>query len=299
MPMKKWLGVILAVLCAQAAQAEVWSLRMPDTYLLPSYAKATYISRMGERHGDSHLGMQECVLNLPFTDPRRSHVGNWWLNVQANASVMVLDACGLGLRRDTLMDFAVPVTLIHPLQRKGDRVSFTLMPRFAGDGVSSAHAWDLAMVADYTVRHSDTLSYSIGLASSPRFADYAVVPYVSFAWQATPDWLVRLRSYRLAALYKVNDRLQLGPTLGTEGGSWMVNTPAGQRVLRIRSLAAAMLAEYDFSRHGQSKRIVAASVGTTIITAADICRRNADHDREAGTHYKPGLVISAEVDFRF
>lgn len=298
--MRKLLYVILAWLCAQTVQAEIWSLRMPGTYLLPSYARATYVSRMHERHGGSHLGWQEYTLNLPITDPRRSHVGEWWLSVQGNASVTLLDIGGdLDLRKNELLDFSVPVTFIHPLARKGDRVSFTAMPHYAGDAAHSARSWDLALVADYTRRHSSTFTYSIGLASSPRFADYAVVPYVAFHWQATPEWLVRLRGYKLAALYKVNDRLQVGPSLGSEGGTWMVDTEDGERVLRVRSLTAALLAEYDFSGAGQSRRIATVALGTTLATSAEICRRNASHDRVEGFHYKPGLVISAGVDFRF
>lgn len=298
--MKRWLSAILALLLIQSAWAETWSLRMPGTYLLPSYARATYVSRMHERHGGSHLGWQEYTLNLPFTDPRRSHFGRWMLNVQGNAGVSLLDVGGnLDLRKNELLDFSVPVTLIRPLARKGDRISLTAMPRYAGDAAHSARSWDLGVVADYTRRHSSSFTYSLGLAASPRFADYAVVPYFAFKWQATPEWQVSLRGFKLSALYKVSERLQLGPALGSEGGTWMVDTPAGERVLRIRSLTAALLAEYDFTGAGQSRRIIVASVGTTLATRAEICRRNASHDSEAGFHYKPGVVISAGVDFRF
>lgn len=297
--MKRWICAVLALACASIAQADVWSLRMPDTLALPSYAKATYISRMGERHGGSHLGLQEYTLNIPFTDPRKSHVGNWWINLQGNAAVTIMDVGGgLDLRKDELFEFSVPVTVIRPLSG-GDKFMFTAMPRIASDGVHPSRAWDLALVAEYCVRQSESFSYSIGLASSPRFADYVVVPYFSFNWQATPDWLVRLRGYKLAALYRVSDRLMVGPTLGGEGGSWMVDTPAGQRLLRVRSLALALTAEYDFSRPGQTRRIITASVGSTLATSAEICRRNAGHDSQASFHYKPGVVISAGVDFRF
>lgn len=298
--MKKLLCGVIALLCAQVVQAEVWSLRMPGTYLLPSYAKATYVSRMHERHGGSHLGWQEYTLNLPFTDPRLSRIGNWWLSIQGNACVTLMDVGGnLDLRKDELLDFSLPVTFIHPLGREGERFSFTVMPRYASDAAHTARSWDLAMVADYTRRYSEAFTYSIGLASSPRFADYAVVPYFAFTWQASPEWLVRMRGLKLAALYKMNDRLQVGPVLSSEGGTWMVDTPAGERVLRVRSLTAAMLVEYDFSSAGQTKRIITAAVGTTLATSAEICRRNAGHDAEVGFHYKPGLVISAGVDFRF
>lgn len=245
------------------------------------------------------MGLQEYTLNVPFTDPRRSHVHNWWINMQGNATVTLLDVGGdLDLRKNELFDFSIPVTLIRPIDRNR-KFMFTLMPHIASDGVHPSHAWDLAAMADYSVQVNDKFTYSIGLAASPRFADYVVVPYVSFDWKPTPDWQVRMRGYRLSAMYKVNERLSVGPAVGGEGGTWMVSTEAGERVLRVRSLAVAGVVEYDFSKAGQSKRILTAAVGTTLATSVDICKRNLDHDRQAGFHYKPGLLLSAGVDFRF
>lgn len=297
--MKRWYYAIFAVLSVLSAQAEVWTMRMPDTYVLPSFAEATYISRMGERHGGSHLGMQEYTLNVPFNDPRKSHLYDWAYSLQASTTVTLLDVGGnFDLRKDELLTFSVPMTFIRPY-RSGNKLMCVVMPRYSGDAVHSAHSWDVAMVADYTIKHSDTLSYSIGVAGSLRFVDHVFVPYFSFDWQATPEWQLRCRGYRLAALYSVTDRLRLGPALNGEGGAWMVDTPEGQRVLRVRSLATSLLAEYDFSAHGQTKRIIAASVGMTLATRAEICRRNGGKDRIEAHHYKPGVVASLGVDFRF
>ena len=299
--MKKTLCMMMAAAAAvgSMARGEVWSLRMPQTGLLPSYAKATYLTRMHERHGGSHMGMQDYTLNIPFVDGRRSHVGSWWYNVQGNATATLMDVGGsLDLRRDALFDFAIPVTLIHPLP-KNRRLMLTAMPHYAGDGVHSAHAWDLSAVVDYAVKYSDTFAYSVGVAASPRFAQYAAVPYFFFSWNATQDWTVRLQGYQLTALYAVTERLRVGPSLSGEGGSWMVARPEGQRILRVRSLMAAMVAEYNFAAPGQSKRLFTASLGSTLATTAEICNRTARKESIETHHYKPGLAFSLEVDFRF
>ena len=297
--MKKLLCTLMACVCACTAQAEVWALRLPETGLMPSYAKASFMSRMHERHGGSHLGMQDYTLNIPFNDPRRSHLGSWYYSIQGTATVSIMDVGGaLDLSKDELMVFGLPITLIHPVDAR-HKGMITVMPRFAGDGLESAHAWDLPVVVDYSVRHSEVLSYSVGIAASPRFAAYAAVPYVSFSWQATPEWLVRMHGFELAALYAVNSRLQVGPSLSVEGGTWMVDRPEGQRIFRVRSLAAAMRTEYNFAPAGKTKRLLSASVGSTLMTAAQICRRTADKDPIETRHYKPGLFVALEVDFRF
>lgn len=297
--MKTTMCTLLAWACVITAQAEVWDLRLPETGLMPSYAKASYISRMHERHGGSHLGMQEYTLSVPFSDPRRSHVKDWWLSVQAQATVSVLDAGGdLDLKKDELFVFSLPITLIHPIDDR-HKLMLTVMPRYAGDFSDSVHAWDLPIVLDYNIHHSDTLSYSVGLAASPRFAEYGVMPYIFCSWQATQDWLVRFRGYELAALYSLNDRLRMGPALSVEGGTWMVDTPRGQRVFRMRSLAATLLTEYNIAPAGKPKRMLSAAVGSTLATTAEFCNRTADKDAYESHHYKPGFMISLQADFRF
>ena len=297
--MRKWMCIMLMAAGMAMGREELWTLRLPDTAILPSYVRAAYISRMGERHGGSHLGMQEYTVNLPFADGRKSHVGKWWYNVQGNVTTTLLDVGGgLDMRRDDLFDFSVPVTLIRQLG-EGQRLMFTLMPRYSGDAVSSARAWDLTVVADYYVKHGEKLTYSIGLASSPRFAEYVVMPYITFSWQMTEDWLMRLRGYRLSALYRATPKLQIGPSLGGEGGSWMVATERGQRIFRLRALTAALTAEYDFSQPGTSKKILNVAVGATLATTAEFCNRKISRDCEEMRHYHPGYYLSLELDFRF
>lgn len=296
---KKILLILLLLANTGEGREDLWTLRMPETAILPSYAKISYISRMGERHGGSHLGMQDYTVNVPFADGRRSHVGKWYYNVQANISATIMNVGGeLDLRRDELMVFSLPISLIRPLEN-GNRLMVTAMPRYAGDVVSSAHAWDLALAAEYSVKKNEKLSYSVGLAASPRFADYVVVPYIAFRWQPTPDWMVRMRGYQLATLYKVNDRLQVGPAISNEGGAWMVSSSRGQRIFRVRSLALAGLAEYDFSAPGKSKRMLNLAIGATLATTAEYCRRSLGRDAIETRHYHPGFYVAGEVDFRF
>ena len=301
--MHRWfLSLMVVLIGSAAAQEELWTLRLPDTTVLPSYLKATWLSRMGERHGGSHLGLQDYTANIPIADGRRSHIGKCWINVQGNATVTLLDVGGeLDLRRDEMFVFSLPVTLVYPLRGKeGQRLMFTVMPRYAGDADCAAHAWDLSFVLDYMVRRSERLTYSLGLAVSPRFAEYAVVPYITFAWQPTPVWLLRLCGYQLAALYSWSDRLRIGPSLSHEGGAWMVSTPDGRRIFRVRSLAASLTAEYKLSPTGdESKGVFSASVGSTLATMAEFCRRNSEHDSLSQRHYHPGLFLSLELDFRF
>ncbi len=294
-------AVAMSVLMAGvgSAQEELWTLRTPDTGMLPSYARVVYVSRMGERHGGSHLGMQEYSANIPLADGRKSHIGKWYYNVQANVGVSVMDVGGrLDLRRDELYDFSVPVSIVRPLE-EGKRAMLTLMPRYAGDNVSSARAWDLGVSAEYDSKVSDTFAYGLGLAASPRFSEQVVIPYFLFRWMPSPEWLIRMRGGQLAALYKVRDNLHVGPALCYESGTWMVASPRGQRVFRVRTLAFAGVMEYNFSRPNSPKKMLNLAAGMSLATTAAFCQRSIGRDTIKMYHYKPGAFLSAELDFRF
>lgn len=298
--MKSFLYLLLVCLSALSAHADMWTLSLPETGILPCYTKATYLSRMHERHGGSHLGMQDYTVSFPFTDPSRSYIGTWRYFIQGNAAVSIIDAGGpeLDLKKNELMVMSLPVSFIKTIS-PSERLTCTFIPRFAGDGLNSSHTWDLPILLDYRITHSPALTYSLGLAASPRFAVYGVLPYVSFSWQATPEWLLRLSGYELAALYRVNERLHIGPALSMEGGTWMVVTPQGQRIFRVRSLALTLLTEYNFAQAGKTKRLLRAEIGTTLASTAQFCKRNARKDPVETHHYKPGLLLSVAVDFRF
>lgn len=294
------LMIILALVVGKAgAREELWTLRTPDTGMLPSYARVVYLSRMRERHGGSHLGMQEYSVNIPFADGRKSHIGKWYYNVQANVGVTLMDVGGqLDLRRDDLYDFSIPISVVRPFG-ESRRAMVTLMPRYAGDTVSSARAWDLGVSAEYDSKVSETFVYGVGLAVSPRFGDQPVVPYFSFRWEPTPEWMLRFRGGQLAALYKMREDLRIGPALCYESGAWMVASSYGQRIFRMKSLALAGLVEYNFAQPGAPKKMLNLAVGMSLVTTAEFCQRRADHDTIKMRHYKPGAFVAAEVDFRF
>lgn len=298
--MRAFLTLIFAMACVwPAARGEMWSLRLPETGFMPSYARASFVSRMHERHGGSHMGVQEYTLHVPFNDPRQSRAGSWLFYMQGTATITLMDVGGnLDLQKDELMLFALPVTLIRPIN-ENERFMISVIPCYAGDGLDSARAWDMAMMLDYHVKQSETFSYSLGLAASPRFASYVVAPYISFAWQATPDWLVRMKGFQLTGLYSVTNHLRVGSSFSIEGGTWMVQTQDKQMVFRTRMFAASLVAEYDLPQIAGSKGLLVASVGTTVASTAEFCKRGLRKKHEVTYHYQPGVVVSLGADYRF
>lgn len=300
--MKRKLGVLLVfgAMAGSSAGAEPgWRYQLPETGLCPSYAHLTAITRMGERHGGSHLSMQRGALTLPLADPRRSGVGEWYFNAQLEVEGTQVNAGGsLHLTHDDFYRLSLPVFFIRP-EEGGNRLTLALAPGVAGDPDSFSEGWDLAAAVDYRIRYSETLCYGVGLYISPRFAQHGVIPLFSFEWKPAQDWTICLENYYLRAMKSLSDKLEIGPFLAGTGGIWSAETPRGTRLFRVRSLVAGVKAEYDFSRAGQTKRILEFSIGSTLATTAGFCHRNGGKDVESLHHYKPGLYLSGGVDFRF
>lgn len=283
-----------------AAQAGGWHYGLPDSGLAPSYGKMEFYTRMAERHGEaSDFSLQSYALTIPLADPRKSGFGDTLLNMQLDAKVSIINGGGtFRLENETLYNLALPITFITPMGN-GNRWTYGAAPEMAADSETISKGLDLTLYAFYTIKNSEHFNYSLGLAASPRFAEYLVLPMVRFEWTPNERWSVDLNMYELRALYHATNRLAVGPFMSARGGVWAVETERGARMLRVRSLVAGVTMEYDFSQPGQTKRVITAALGSPITSHAQFCNRTAGKDAYESHHYKPGLYIAVGVDFRF
>lgn len=178
-------------------------------------------------------------------------------------------------------------------------VVVALSPSFDSDFDQREHSFHMNLLATYTVKKSETFSYSVGLSYAPYAAAWNVMPVFAFDWQMNDDWKMSLSGFCLSVMRDMGQGLSAGLFVQGEGGSWAVSTPEGTRLLRVRSLVAGFTVEYDFSKDGETKRVASLSLGSSLSTAVDVCKYNSDRDREESHHYQPGLYVSAGVDFRF
>ncbi len=277
-----------------------WHHNLPESGFMPSFASFELTTNMKEsHHGGSTLGWQKYGLCVPLADPRKSGGSDWMFNASLNADVTFMDADGaFDLQKNELYNINLPVAAIVP-RANGDTIVAVVSPALASDFKSNAHSFHLNFLLSYSVKYSETFSYSVGVGHSPDATVYGLMPVFSFKWQMSPEWLVQMSGFRFSVLRQLDDRFSLGLFADGAGGSWAVSTEYGTRMLRVRSLVLGATAEYDFSKQGETKRIAAFSLGSTVATYAQFCRYNKDLDREEGHHYKPGLFVSGAVDFRF
>lgn len=293
------LSLGLATLATAGETVDTMQYGLPDSGLAPSFAEATYISRLRQRHGGSHMSMQSYALTIPLADPRKSHWNEWMINAQLDSKITMFETGGsLTLKDEVLYNVALPISLIKPMSN-GNRITLGVAPEIATDGNAIEHGLDLAAYGLYTIRRNESFSYTIGVGISPRFAVHGAVPFFGFQWKPNENWTVHMQGYKLTALYKVTDKWSVGPFANAAGGIWSVETERGDEYFRLRSLVLGVTSEYDFSAPGQTKRIFAVSIGTNVATNAEFLKRNAEKDAVESHHYKPGLYVSAAVDFRF
>lgn len=292
--------VLAAAAVASVAQAGDWRYGLPDTGMAPSYGKVEIFTRMSERHGDkSDFSLQSYGLTIPFADPRKTGFGDTLLNVQLDAKLNVVNGGGsFRPENELLYNFSLPITFITPGQHN-TRWTYGIAPEVAADSATFSKGTDALLYGFCTVKYSENFNYTLGLAASPRFSRYLVLPVLRFEWEPNERWTVDMKGYEVRAMYHATERLSFGPFVGGRVGMWAVETPRGARFLRVRSLVVGAGLEYDFSQPGQTKRIFTAAVGSTVATHAQYCERNADKDAYESHHYKPGFYVSAGVDFRF
>ncbi len=301
--MKKFaICMMLASAAGAVAQdaTPTWTYALPETGLLPSAFSYNVLSSMRERHsGASHFSMQNVSLTIPFADPYKSSVHGWAFNAEFSSTLSYVNADGaLSLESDTLYRFSLPLSLIRKTENNS-RVILSLAPTVASDLECGYRSFGLGFFGVYTRPVNERFSFTAGVAAYPRFARHYAVPFLGFEWKPTDDWTVALKGYRLSAMHAENKRFCWGPFLASEGGVWAVQTARGARLLSVQSLVAGVAGEYDFSAAGQRKRIITASVGSTLATSVRFHEYRGDREADEAHHYRPGLYASFGVDFRF
>ena len=295
----KSLMVLLVTAAAGTASAD-WSYSLPETGLMPSAASVKVWSDMSERHGKaSSFGMQQYNLSIPLSDPRRTNFGEWAFNAELDMELTALHSSGsLQLHKDELYNFNLPLTVVKGMS-KGRLLTLTLMPSVSTDFSSGWNGVVLGGAANYRLYKSETLSYSVGVMVMPQRLYYGVAPFFSAAWKPTDNWNITLKGYRLEALYSFTPRFSIGPVLMGAGNSWAVRTERGNQLFTVRSLVAGVTGVYDFSAPGQRKRIIKATVGSTLTTSVELNRMDSGKHTTEAHHYHPGLYVSVGVDCRF
>lgn len=298
--MKKTVVLLGWLSIAGYAQAEEWSYELPQTGLLPSAASVTLWSDMSERHGKaSSLGLQEYSLTIPFSDPRRTHFGKWAFNAELDMSLTTIHASGgLEMHHDELYSMSLPLTVLRRLDNNR-RVSLTLIGNYASDLSAGWDGLDIGGAFMYRLQHSETMSFTVGVLAMPQRLEYGLAPYFKAEWKPAPLWNITLKGYNLEALYSFTPRLSVGPFIMGDGNTWAVRSSRGTELFSVRSLVAGVTAEYDFSEPGQTKRIVKASLGSTLTTTARFQRLDSGKHTTELHHYHPGLYAFIGVDFRF
>lgn len=291
--------VVLGAALVSAAQA-AWQYHLPSTGLMPSAAAYSYLAPAGERHhGEDSLGMQAAELTIPFADPRRSNIDDWYINAALDMEFHHLSGVpALALNEPNLYAFTLPLSFIHPMER-GHRLIMTAAPHLATDFNAPSRSFGMGGYAVYRFLTTETLEVSAGFACMPNETYWWFVPIAAFDWKPTEDWRVALRGYRLQAMRELGRGLSAGVFVRGVGGSWAVHGDDGTHLLRVRSVIAGGRAEWDFAKEGQTKRILFADAGFSFFTMAEKMRFSDKRHATEIHHYHPAPYVSFGADFRF
>lgn len=253
----------------------------------------------GERHhGAGSLGLQTVELTIPFADPRRSQIEDWYINAALDMEFDHVAGTSLRLDDANLYAFTLPLSLIHPMPR-GHRLILTAAPHLATDFNGSACSFGMGGYAVYRFVTTETLDASAGFVCMPNESYWWCVPIVAFEWKPAEDWCIALKGFRFQAMRELGQGLSLGGFVRGIGGSWAIHGNEGTRLLRVRSVAAGVRTEWDFAREGETKRILFADAGFSFFTMAEKIRYSDKRHATEMHHYHPAPYVSLGADFRF
>lgn len=277
-----------------------WRYGLPDSGLVPDSFSYELISRADARDGESAFGMQQFGLSVPLSDPRKTGYKKWSLAFEFDAAITEVNTAGtITLDEETLYALNLPVALVRAYE-SGNRLTMALVPSLASDMGHTAGAFTLGALANYRIQHSETLSYSFGLAYSQRYDRNGIFPVLGFDWKINNDWTLSLSGLDLALEYQFTDQFKMGPFIGVSGNSWTIHTEDGQKWLRTQSVMLGLKGTYALpTEDGKAKNVIDFAVGSTIFSRVKIEEHNWSQNEQLKEYYEPSLYVSCGFNLKF
>lgn len=277
-----------------------WRYGLPDAGLAPDSFSYEFINRADARDGESAFGMQQFGLSVPLSDPRKTGYQKWALAFEFDASITEVNTAGtITLDEETLYAVNLPVALVRAYE-SGNRLTLALVPSLASDMGHTDGAFTLGALANYRIKHSDSLSYSFGLAYSQRYDRNGIFPVIGFDWKIDQEWTLSLSGLDLALEYQFSEQFKMGPFVGLSGNSWTIHTDDGQQWLRTQSVMVGVKGAYTLSaEEGKAGNVIDFAIGSTIFSRMKIEEHSWSQNELMKEYYEPSLYVSCGFNLKF
>ncbi len=293
------LACFLGILLSSTLHAsEDWDYNLPATGLMPSYINYKTQLTSDARHGNSSFGMHQANLSIPLSDPRQSHLKEWRIALSLDIEYTHIESNeGLTLRHDDLYRFALPISVLNFSDKRN--IIISLFPSISSDFETMNRSASLGGLFGYTLKPTETFSYTLALGYFPRGVIFGITPAINFSWEFAPEWELSLHQTTLAVEYQFTERNSLALFAEYNGEAWTIHSEEAMHWLSISSVVVGAQWEYNFAPEGAPKQVIRAQVGVPLYTTVEIQERNYDQDTQHGRTYKPSVSFSLGLDFRF
>ncbi len=212
---------------------------------VPNDVYAEYLGNMSFNGGHGRVQVVNTVMTIPFVNPRNKAWWGWHLDVKGSVRATWLDCEGRNLLdEDNLYTIGLHATVSRKLGRVSQlQLGFT--PQYSSDfDVMSHHNFYVGGYAAFSVKASDALLYTVGIAYMPDYYRSIVLPLVSLHWRYAPAWELRMEGMRLSTVCVAGERFQWGPFFQWNTGVWTVHRDRSTQQFRMNNALIGMGATY-------------------------------------------------------
>ncbi len=226
---------------------------------IPNDVYMEYIGNMQFNGGRGHVEVLNAVVSIPFVNPQRAVWHGWHLDARATARLTWLDCSGHNLvDEDGLYTLGAQVSVARAIGR-ATQLQLGVTPQFSSDfDVMSHHNFYVGGYLAFSVKASDTLRYTVGVAYMPDFYRSLVLPVLSLQWRFNPLWELRVEGSRISAVCMAHERFQFGPFFQWNMGVWTVHRQRQTQQLRMSNCIAGIGSTYEVKlRNGHTLGLLA------------------------------------------
>ncbi len=266
---------------------------------IPNDVYTEYFGKTSFNGGRGRVQVVNTVLTVPFVNPQRAVWHGWHLDVKGTSRLTWLDCEGRNLLdEDNLYTIGMQASVARTLGRV-TQIQLGVTPQFSTDfDLMSHHNFYVGGYLAFSVKASDNLRYTVGIAYMPDYYRSLVLPVLSLKWRYHPMWELRVEGARLSTMNVASERFHWGPFFQWNTGVWTVHRRRQTQQFRVTNCILGLGATYDVKLSGGGTLSFLGDVGGTFNNVFRIRDASGEHTLEK-YRVHPGFYGRLGLRFAF
>lgn len=266
---------------------------------VPNDMYLEYFGNMSLSSQSAHLHMFNAYLSLPVTTSENTQWHGWQFDSRVSLRATWLENSGQKvLDENRLYTVGFQASVGHSIGRNFYG-QIGVVPEISSDfDVMSHENFFLGCYGAVSMRASDNLRFTLGVAYMPDYYEHDFFPLIGLAWRFNPAWEARVEASRFSVVSVAHDKFQWGPFFQWNSAMWTVHRHRETQQFRMTNCILGVGCTYDIQTASGTKVQLLGDLGCSFYNTFRVRDKHGNETREKYRAH-PGVYMRAGMQITF